>query len=97
MQSDVKGIVKGARESFPQQLRQWEGCYSRETSEWSANDTNLILVPSTDGMSLEVSTVANDPGTSFYLVLAGTIRRECQSVPLSMFLDRHSRTASDRL
>ncbi len=72
MQSDVKGIVKGATGKFSATTTPVGGLLQPgNIPKWSANDTNLILVPSTDGMSLEVSTVANDPGTSFDLVLAG--------------------------
>jgi len=49
MQSDVKGIVKGATGKFSATTTPVGGLLQPgNIPKWSANDTNLILVPSTD-------------------------------------------------
>ncbi len=66
-------IVRGAAGTFTAQFTPPNGAQASGTSpKWSANDASLVLAPSADGTSCEVTAPVGSTVTGFTLSLSAT-------------------------
>jgi|SRR6267142_3078182 len=81
MQSDIKGIVKGATGKFTASTTPPGGqLLAGNIPKWTADDTSLTITPAADGLSADVSVLSSDPATSFNLTVSGI---SSSGVPIS--------------
>lgn len=72
MQSDIKGIVKGAVGVFAGVTDPpGSALQTGDIPVWTADDPNVTLTPSADGSSVSAATSATDTATSFNLTESG--------------------------
>lgn len=85
MQSDIKGIVKGASGHFVSTTVPVGGqLQSGNVPKWGSSDTRVTLVVSADGFSVDATVPADDTSASFVLTESGV---SSNGVPISSFVD----------
>lgn len=72
MQSDIKGILKGAKGHFTATEIPVGGLLlAGSIPKWTSDDTLVTLTPAADGLSVDAATLTTDQSTVFALTVSG--------------------------